>query len=666
MPRLRLVWEVHSTSHTRAYDTAHSESGAGTPRRPRLLAEAVRPHSLLTGYDTHILKQGRHFQLQDKLGAHPVPGGTQFAVWAPNAETVSVIGDFNGWKPGAHPLEPHGEDSGIWEGLVPQIGVGGLYKYHITARNGLAAQKADPFAFSCEEPPRTASRVWDLAYEWNDGEWMQRRRQSDPLSSPMTVYEVHLGSWRRKPEEGNRFLSYRELAPLLAQYAAEMGFTHVELLPVMEHPFYGSWGYQTLGYFAPTRRYGDPQDLMFLIDTLHQRGVGVILDWVPSHFPDDGHGLVRFDGTALYEHDDPQQSRSPEWNSCLFNLGRNEVRSFLVSSARFWLDRYHADGLRVDAVASMLYLDYGRKAGEWRPNRYGGRENIEAIEFLRTLNAACFHMRPGIVMVAEESTAWPMVTRPDYAGGLGFSLKWKLGWMHDTLSYVSHDPIYRKYYHDELTFSMWYAFYENFVLPLSHDEVVHGKGSLLGRMPGDDWQKFATLRLLFGYQCAHPGKKLLFGGGEFGQWREWDHESSLDWHLLQYPLHQGLQAWVRELNRLCRQEPPLYQLDFDPAGFEWVDVNDRDNSVISFIRRCRCGDELLFVANFTPVVRHYYRVGVRPGRWRRILNSDAVRFGGSGVENPEIIEAQPVPAHGRDHSLELTLPPLAAIILKRT
>jgi 1,4-alpha-glucan branching enzyme len=630
-----------------------------------VISEEVQQHSLLTGYDTHILRQGRHFQLQDKLGSHPVPGGTHFAVWAPNAAAVSVIGDFNNWSPVAHPLSQRGDESGIWEGLIPDAGPGRLYKYHVKAQNGTESQKADPYAFSCEEPPRTASRVWDLAYQWNDGEWMARRRHSDPHVLPMSTYEVHLGSWRRNPEDADRFLTYRELAPLLADYVADMGFTHVELLPVMEHPFYGSWGYQTLGYFAPTRRYGDPQDLMFLIDTLHQRGIGVILDWVPSHFPDDGYGLARFDGTALYEHDDPEQGRHPEWDSCVFNLGRNEVRSFLISSARFWLDRYHADGLRVDAVASMLYLDYARKPGEWRPNRYGGRENVEAIDFLRTLNAACYHGRPGIVMIAEESTAWPMVTRPDYVGGLGFGMKWKLGWMHDTLDYLAHDPIHRKYHHDKLTFSIWYAFAENFVLPLSHDEVVHGKGSLLGRMAGDDWQKFANLRLLFGYQYCHPGKKLLFNGGEFGQWREWNHESSLDWHLLQYLPHQGVLAWVRELNRLYRQEPSLYELDFDPGGFEWVDVNDRDNSVISFIRRGSGGKELLFIGNFTPVPRHNYRVGVRGGPWREVLNSDAAQYGGSDVKNPGTIEAQPVPAHGRDHSLELTLPPMAAIVLKK-
>ncbi len=632
-----------------------------------MTVEAVRRHSLLTGYDTHILRQGRHFQLQDKLGAHCVPGGTEFGLWAPNADAVSVIGDFNRWSPGAHPLSLHGDDSGIWEGLVPNVGPGGLYKYHIRTKNGADLQKADPFAFSCEEPPRTASRVWDLTYEWHDSDWMARRRRSNPHTSPMSIYEVHLGSWRRIPEEGNRFLTYRELAPLLADYVADMGFTHVELLPVMEHPFYGSWGYQTLGYFAPTRRYGNPQDLMFLIDTLHQHGIGVLLDWVPSHFPDDGYGLVRFDGTALYEHEDAQQGRHPEWNSCVFNLGRNEVRSFLISSARFWLDRYHADGLRVDAVASMLYLDYGRRPGEWRPNRYGGKENLEAIDFLRALNAACYHTRPGIVMIAEESTAWPMVTRPDYAGGLGFGMKWKLGWMHDTLNYLTRDPVFRKYYHDELTFSMWYAFYENFVLPLSHDEVVHGKGSLLGRMPGDDWQKFATLRLLLGYQCAHPGKKLLFSGGEFGQWREWDHESSLDWHLLQYPPHQGLQAWLRELNRLCRREPALHELDFEPGGFEWIDVNDRDNSVISFVRRGTAPGELLFVLNFTPVPRRGYRVGVRGTHdWTEVLNSDSRAFGGSGVLNTGAIAARATPAHGRERSIELSLPPLGMVALKQT
>jgi 1,4-alpha-glucan branching enzyme len=646
--------------------------------------------SLLTDDDLYLFNEGTHYRLYAKLGAHFLTGergegsgsneeaktveagrsgsGTCFAVWAPNAERVSVVGDFNGWNPESHPLRPRAS-SGIWEGFVPGVGEGACYKYHIFSRHqGFRADKADPFAIRTEVPPRTGSVVWNLDYTWNDSEWMRARQRANSLHSAMSIYEVHLGSWMRVPEEGNRPLRYRELAPRLADYAERMGFTHVEFLPVMEHPFYGSWGYQSTGYFAPTSRYGTPQDFMFLVDYLHQRGLGVILDWVPSHFPTDGFSLGYFDGTHLYEHGDPRQGLHPDWNSFIFNYGRHEVRSFLLSSALFWLDRYHADGLRVDAVASMLYLDYSRKPGEWIPNAFGGRENLEAISFLRQFNESVYRDHPDVQTVAEESTAWPMVSRPTYVGGLGFGMKWDMGWMHDTLKYLAHDPIHRRYHHHQLTFRMLYSFTENFVLPLSHDEVVHGKGSLLARMPGDGWQKFANLRLLFGYQYAQPGKKLLFMGGEFAQGREWSHESSLDWHLLGTPWHAGVQRWVADLNRLYRSEPALHELDFDPAGFEWVDANDADTSVLSFLRRGRSTDDcILVLCNFTPVPRTDYRVGVpRGGFWRELLNSDAPDYGGSGWGNLGGVEALPVPCHGRSHSVMLALPPLAVVFFKST
>jgi 1,4-alpha-glucan branching enzyme len=541
------------------------------------------------------------------------------------------------------------------------------YKYRIFSRfHGYRVDKGDPFAFLWEAPPKTASRLWRLDYQWHDDEWMRRRRAANGLDAPFAVYEMHLGSWRRVPEEGNRPLSYLELAEQLPGYVKDMGFTHVELLPVTEHPFFGSWGYQTTGYFAPTARYGTPQDFMYLVDRLHQEGIGVILDWVPSHFPSDEHGLAYFDGTYLFEHADPKQGYHPEWNSYIFNYGRHEVRSFLLSSALFWLDRYHVDGLRVDAVASMLYLDYGRQAGEWIPNEYGGKENIAAIHFLRSLNESAYRAHPDIQTVAEESTAWPMVSRPAYAGGLGFGMKWNMGWMHDTLSYFSKDPIYRKHHHNQLTFSIWYAFTENFMLPLSHDEVVHGKGTLLGRMPGDEGQQFANLRLLLGYMWGHPGKKLLFMGGEFGQRREWQHDESLEWHVLQYPLHAGVQRWLKDLNAFYRCTPALWQEDFSAAGFEWVDCNDWEGSVLSFLRKGRDADDVvLAVCNFTPVPRHNYLVGVpRGGWWRECLNSDSQWYGGSGMGNHGGVEAAPVGAHGRYHSLSLTLPPLAVLFFR--
>ncbi|HEX7123189.1 MAG TPA: 1,4-alpha-glucan branching protein GlgB [Gemmatimonadaceae bacterium] len=626
---------------------------------------------LLTADDLYLFNEGTHYRLWEHFGAHLTErdgeSGTTFTVWAPNARRVAVMGDFNGWSPDANPLAPVGS-SGVWSGFIPGVGVGRPYKYHIESQHrGFRADKADPLAFFGEAPPRQASIVWSLDYEWGDRRWMEQRHRRDPLSAPMSIYEVHLGSWRRVPDENHRPLTYRELAEQLPAYVADLGFTHVEFLPVMEHPFYGSWGYQTTSYFAPSSRYGTPQDFMALIDALHQHGVGVILDWVPSHFPMDAHGLAYFDGTHLYEHADPRQGFHPDWSSYIFNYGRNEVRSFLLSSARFWLDEYHVDGLRVDAVASMLYLDYSRKEGEWIPNTFGGRENLEAIEFLRRLNSDVYGAHPDVQTYAEESTAWPMVSRPVYVGGLGFGMKWDMGWMHDTLEYIRHDPIHRRYHHGELTFRMVYAFNENFVLPLSHDEVVHGKGSLLDRMPGDEWQRFANLRLLYGYMFTQPGKKLLFMGGEFAQGREWSHESSLDWHLLQYPHHDGMRRWVADLNRMYREEPAAHALDFSHEGFRWIDMHDSANSVLSYMRRGPDpADTLLVVCNFTPITRENYRLGVPAiGFWQEILNSDAVEYGGSGVGNFGGVEATPLPSHGQLRSITLTLPPLATLVLKR-
>jgi 1,4-alpha-glucan branching enzyme len=639
--------------------------------RPQGRCSTLQLMAELTPHDIYLFKEGALFRAYEKLGAHAqiVDGreGTHFAVWAPNAETVSVVGDFNDWQRGRHALTPRWDRSGVWELFVPGVGAGAVYKYHVLSRNdGFRVDKGDPFAFRCEPPPRTASIVWELTYEWSELEWLRNRTRLNALDAPWSIYEVHLGSWRRVPEQNNRALGYRELAHALADYALDMGFTHVELMPVMEHPFYGSWGYQITGFFAPSARYGTPQDFMYLVEHLHQRGLGVILDWVPSHFPSDEHGLAYFDGTHLYEHADPRQGYHPEWNSSIFNYGRAEVCNFLGSSALFWLGVYHADALRVDGVASMLYLDYGRRAGEWIPNRYGGRENQEAVAFLKTLNEAVYRDHPAAQTIAEESTAWPMVSRPVYLGGLGFGLKWNMGWMHDTLQYFQTDPILRKYRHNMLTFSLWYAFSENFVLPLSHDEVTHGKGSLIGKMHGDESQQFANLRLLFGYMWGHPGKKLLFMGGEFGQKREWQHDESLEWHVLQYPLHAGVQQWVRDLNRFYRASPALYELDFSAEGFEWVDSNDSESSVIAFLRKDRAGTApVLVVCNFTPVPRSNYRLGVpRAGRWLECLNSDAQIYGGSGQGNLGALEAAPLPAHGHFQSLTLTLPPLGALFLK--
>jgi 1,4-alpha-glucan branching enzyme len=624
----------------------------------------------LTEQDLYLFNQGRDYRAYEKLGSHLTSVGDQwgasFSVWAPNARAVTVIGDFNGWNPLAHPLRAR-ENSGIWEGFIPGVIKGTAYKFHIVSRqNGFVVDKADPFGVLHEKPPRTASVVWDLEYQWSDHDWMQNREGRNSLHAPISIYEVHLGSWMRVPEENNRSLTYREMAPRLAEYAQRMHFTHVELLPVMEHPFYGSWGYQTTGYFAPTARYGTPQDFMYLVDCLHQRGIAVILDWVPSHFPADEHGLAYFDGTHLFEHSDARQGFHPDWKTLIFNYGRDEVRSFLLSSAMFWLDKYHADGLRVDAVASMLYLDYSRKEGEWLPNKYGGRENLEAIEFLRQFNTEAYKEYPGIQTFAEESTSWPMVSRPSYLGGLGFGLKWDMGWMHDTLQYFAHDPIHRKYHHNQLTFRMLYSFTENFVLPLSHDEVVYGKGSLIGKMPGDEWQKFANLRLLFSYMFAQPGKKLLFMGDEFGQVREWSHEGSLDWDVLQYPVHYGLRNWVEQLNRLYAQEPALHDYDTDPKGFEWIDCNDNAASTISLLRKSRSPhQDIVVVCNFTPIPRLEYRLGVPAGGyWRELLNSDGREYGGSGMGNAGGVTAEEEPVHGRPFSLNLILPPLGALFLK--
>jgi 1,4-alpha-glucan branching enzyme len=625
--------------------------------------------TLITEHDIYLFKEGSHFDLYEKLGAHPDPfddgrKGTFFAVWAPNAVKVSVIGDFNGWDKVANPMVPRDDGSGIWEAFIQNAGDGDCYKYHIcSAYEGYEVDKSDPVAFFTQKPPLTASVIRKLDYSWQDSAWMKERKDRNSLSAPFNVYEFHPGSWRRKENEDNRYLTYRELAEELPEYLHKMGFTHVEFMPVMEHPFYGSWGYQTTGYFAPTSRYGSPEDLMFLVDCLHQKGIGVILDWVPSHFPSDEYGLVYFDGSHLYEHADPKKGFHPDWKSCIFNYGRKEVVDFLISSALFWLDRYHADGLRIDAVASMLYLDYSREEGEWIPNEYGGRENLEAISFLRRMNEAVYSRFPDVQTIAEESTAWPMVTRPTSVGGLGFGMKWNMGWMHDILDYMSKDPVYRKYNHDKLTFSLLYAFNENFMLSISHDEVVYGKGSLLNKMPGDDWQKRANLRLLLGFMYGHPGKNLLFMGSEFGQRSEWDHERGLEWYLLDSAEHKGLLEWTRELNILASSNPQLYEKDFVPEGFRWVDCSDSEQSIISFLRK---GSEpnswILGVCNFTPIPRHNYRIGVpQAGFWKELLNSDGKEYGGSGQGNLGGTDTVPVPYHGMNQSIVVTLPPLAIV-----
>jgi 1,4-alpha-glucan branching enzyme len=621
--------------------------------------------------DLHLFNEGRHAKLYEKLGAHPVEfdgkSGIMFRVWAPNARNVAVIGSFNGWDRQAAPMSPL-FSSGIWERFVPGLKNGEIYKYHIESHNqGYRVDKADPYGFHHETPPRTGSVVWDLNYTWNDDAWMSSRGQRNGLGAPISVYEVHLPSWRRVAHEDNRSLSYRELAPLLASHVKDLGFSHVEFMPIMEHPFLGSWGYQVTGYFAPTSRMGTPQDFMYLVDHLHQQGIGVILDWVPAHFPNDTHGLAYFDGSHLYEHADPRLGFHPDWKSCIFNYGRLEVKSFLISSALFWLDVYHIDGLRVDGVASMLYRDYSRKEGEWIPNAQGGRENMEAIALLRHMNEAAYGAHHDIMTVAEESTSWPMVSRPTYIGGLGFGLKWDMGWMHDTLSYFAHEPVHRRYHQNELTFRAIYAFHENFMLPLSHDEVVHGKRSLLSKMPGDEWQRFANLRLLYALMFAQPGKKLLFMGAEFGQTTEWSHDGQLAWNELERPLHAGIKQLLGHLNRTYTSEPALHQRDVDSRGFEWIDADDAEHSVLVFARRAEDENYPVVIAcNFTPVPRHNHRVGVSfPGMYREIVNTDAKEYGGSGQGNLGGLEATPTPHHGRPYSLNLTLPPLAAVFLKR-
>ena len=627
---------------------------------------------VITDFDLHLYGEGTHQRAFEKLGSHRITVGStvgvHFAVWAPNADRVSVVGDFNGWDGRVHPMRQL-MPSGVWEIFVPDLPLGQKYKYEIRTKTGAILKKADPFAFAFEVPPQSASLVCDISgCEWRDAAWMSSRQAHNSwLEQPMSVYEVHLGSWARVPEEGNRFLTYREMAHRLVPYVKEMGYTHIELLPVMEHPFSGSWGYQVLGFFAPTSRFGPPEDFKHFVDACHQADIGVILDWVPGHFPKDEHGLARFDGTALYEHADPRQGEHQDWGTLIFNYGRNEVRNFLLSNALFWLEQYHIDGLRVDAVASMLYLDYSRQEGQWIPNQFGGRENLEAIAFIQQLNSLTHGEHPGSVTAAEESTAWPGVSRPVYLGGLGFTYKWNMGWMHDILVYAHEDPVHRRWHHNKVTFTALYMHTENFILPFSHDEVVHGKGSMISKIPGDAWQKHATLRTLYGYMFGHPGKKLLFMGGEFGQWREWNHDRSLDWHLLEYPSHAALRRYTKDLNGLYRSEAALYQRDFDPSGFRWIDCNDNENSVFSIVRYARDHhDFVVMLFNFTPVPRAGYRIGVpEPGWYHEILNSDAEMYGGGNVGNGGGVGTEPVAAHGFDQSLRLIVPPLGTLVLKK-
>ena len=628
---------------------------------------------ILSDFDLHLFAEGTHYRVWERFGAHrmTIDGvtGVHFAVWAPNAQRVSVVGDFNRWDGRVHPMRRL-VPSGVWEIFVPELRDGERYKFEVRTATGHLRQKADPYARHFEVPPKTASTIWpDTRFEWHDDEWVRERASHEGWRErPMAVYEVHLGSWRRVVEEGHRFQTYREMAASLVPYVREMGFTHIELMPIMEHPFGGSWGYQVIGFFAPTSRFGTPDDFKFFVDECHRSGIGVILDWVPGHFPKDAHGLAEFDGTALYEHADPRRGEHQEWGTLIFNYSRNEVRSFLFSNALFWLEEFHLDGLRVDAVASMLYLDYSRPEGAWVPNEFGGRENLEAVSFLQQLNVLTHGRVPGTVTVAEESTSWPGVSRPVHLGGLGFSFKWTMGWMHDMLEYVEEDPVHRRWHHGQITFSLLYAFSENFVLPFSHDEVVYGKGSMLRKIPGDPWQKHATLRTLYGYMYGHPGKKLLFMGSEFGQWDEWNVDASLDWHLLAEPLHEAQRRWVRDLNHLYRRERSLHEVDFEPAGFSWIDCHDADNSVVSMMRRARDDrDFVVVVANFTPVLRHGYRIGVPAGGWySELLNSDSEVYGGSNVGNGGGVQADARPMQGFNHSLSLTLPPLGLLLLKKS
>jgi 1,4-alpha-glucan branching enzyme len=626
---------------------------------------------ILSDFDLHLLGEGTQLRAHETLGAHQVEvggiAGVHFAVWAPNAERVSVVGDFNGWDGRAHPMRrllPHG----VWEIFLPGLGPGELYKFELRAKSGQVFTKTDPYALRFETPPRSASVVWSAGhYQWDDQEWMSARaRMNGWLDRPLSIYEVHFGSWARG-EDGERFLSYREMAERMVPYVRDLGFTHIELMPVMEHPFAGSWGYQVLGFFAPTSRYGAPDEFKAFVDACHRAGIGVLLDWVPGHFPKDAHGLARFDGTALYEHADPRKGEHQDWGTLIFNYGRNEVRSFLLSSALFWLEQYHLDGLRVDAVASMLYLDYSREPGQWLPNQFGGRENLEAIDFLRTLNTLTHGEQPGTITAAEESTAWPGVSRPVHLGGLGFTFKWNMGWMHDILSYMQKDPIYRRWTHNQLTFSMLYAYHENFILPFSHDEVVHGKGSMIGKMAGDSWQKAANLRAIYGFLFSHPGKKLMFMGDEFGQWPEWNHDRGLEWAFVDQVPHAGIRRLVGDLNRIYRGEPALFELDFDPAGFQWIDCSDNENSVVSFMRLARDPhDFLVVVLNLTPVVRRDYVVGVpEAGVYRELVNTDAEIYGGSNQGNAGAVATVPEPAHGHPQRLQLLLPPLSCLVLKK-
>ncbi|BAU53381.1 1,4-alpha-glucan branching protein GlgB [Mucilaginibacter gotjawali] len=646
-----------------------SKAKEAEPGIPQL--KNVEPYSRFTDFDIALFRSGKHYKLYEKLGSHVIEfngiTGTYFAVWAPNAQFISVIGNFNGWNRNSHALYVRWDGSGIWEGFIPNVGNGETYKYYIKSSTGTDLEKADPFALRWEVAPRTASIVADTYYEWSDGEWMKERYKHNALDKPYSVYEMHVGSWARSPESPDEFLTYTQLADKLVPYIKEMGFTHVEFMPIMEHPYYPSWGYQITGFFAASSRYGSPQELMGLVEKLHEAGIGVILDWVPSHFPGDAHGLYNFDGTHLYEHEDLRKGFHPDWKSYIFNYGRNEVRAFLISNALFWLDRYHADGLRVDAVASMLYLDYSRNHGEWEPNIYGGNENLEAISFLKEFNEAVYSHFPDTQTIAEESTSFTGVSRPVYTGGLGFGMKWMMGWMHDSIKYFSADPIYRKYHHNQITFSLIYAFTENFMLPFSHDEVVYGKGSMLRKMPGDEWQQFANLRLLYSYMFTHPGSKLLFMGAEFGQGTEWNFQNSLDWHVLEYPNHQGIKEVVKALNQLYKDEPALYEKAFDYNGFEWVDGGNSNDSILIYNRKgVDEANELVIVLNMTPMVHHDFRVGVHAtGKWVEIFNSDAKKFWGSGIDNPKPVNTETVNWHGRDQSIKITIPPLAAIVFKR-
>jgi 1,4-alpha-glucan branching enzyme len=640
----------------------------------REVRETIDPYRfgpVLTEFDLHLFAEGTHYRAWEKLGSRraTVEGltGVHFAVWAPNAQRVSVIGDFNRWDGRVNPMRKL-VPSGVWEIFIPELRDGACYKYEIRTSAGHLLHKTDPYGRYFEVPPNTASVVFEERYTWRDGDWMRDRPSFDAWRErPMSVYEVHPGSWRRIPEEGSRYLTYRELAETLVPYVREMGYTHIELMPVMEHPFGGSWGYQVIGFYAPTSRFGTPDDFRYFVDECHRHGLGVILDWVPGHFPKDRHGLAEFDGTALYEHADPRKGEHQDWGTLIFNYGRNEVRTFLLSNALFWLEEFHVDGLRVDAVASMLYLDYSRDAGQWIPNQFGGRENLEAVDFLKQLNMLTHGRVPGTITVAEESTAWPAVSRPVYVGGLGFSYKWNMGWMHDMLEYIRQDPVHRRWHHNQVTFSMLYAFTENFVLPFSHDEVVHGKGAMLDKMPGDLWQKHANLRALYGYMFAHPGKKLMFMGCEFGQWREWNYDTSLDWHLLQYAEHEGLRRWVQDLNHTYQRESSLHEVDFDYHGFQWIDCCDNENSVMSFVRRAKDPQDFsVIVTNFTPIPRLDYRIGVPEGGWyRELLNSDSARYSGSNMGNGGGAHAEPRPMHGFDYSMSLTVPPLGFLLLKR-